>query len=138
MNLRRRLPILAAVLMLVLAVGCSNNNAEVERLRKEVEMLKAATPTAVISPTAAPIPTAAPSVAAAPPVRAAESRAIVVKKGTGGDSARHCLRPDQPWNLQWIIPGAAETGACFNSPLNPCYADARVGYPLPPACENLN
>ena len=27
MNLRRRLAILAAVLMLVLAVGCSNNNA---------------------------------------------------------------------------------------------------------------
>ena len=43
-NLSRRLPILAAVVMLVLAVGCSNNNDEVERLRKEVDALKAATP----------------------------------------------------------------------------------------------
>jgi hypothetical protein len=42
----KRLPtILAAAVMLVLAVGCSNNNAEVEQLHKELDEIKAATPT---------------------------------------------------------------------------------------------
>ena len=65
MNLRRRLPILAAAVMLVLAVGCSNNNAEVERLRKEVEGLKVATPVATTTTQLSTATPTAPSVVAA-------------------------------------------------------------------------
>ena len=59
MNLRRRLPILAAAVMLVLAVGCTSNTAEVERLRKEVELLKATTPVVAASPAPTALATSA-------------------------------------------------------------------------------
>ena len=44
-EMKRLLPILVAAVMLVLAVGCSNNNAEVEQLRKELDELTTATAT---------------------------------------------------------------------------------------------
>ncbi len=82
MNLRRRLPILAAAVMLLLAVGCSNNNTEGERLRKEVEGLKAATPVATaatpvatLAPPAPPTPTASPT--SAPPASATAPPVVV-------------------------------------------------------------
>ena len=53
--MKRLLTILTAAVLLVLAVGCSNNNAEVEQVRKELDEMKAAMPvaaTAAITPTA--------------------------------------------------------------------------------------
>jgi hypothetical protein len=54
-EMKRLLTVLVAAAMLVLAVGCSNNNAEVEQLRKELDEMKAATPIGVTTPTPAPI-----------------------------------------------------------------------------------
>ena len=59
-EMKRLLTVLVAAAMLVLAVGCSNNNAEVEQLRKELDELKAATPTATATATATPTPTPTP------------------------------------------------------------------------------
>jgi hypothetical protein len=55
-EMKRLLTVLVAAAMLVLAVGCSNNNAEVEQLRKELDELKAATPVATATPTPTPTP----------------------------------------------------------------------------------
>jgi dipeptidyl aminopeptidase/acylaminoacyl peptidase len=44
--MKRLLTILTAAVLLVLAVGCSNNNAEVEQVRKELDEMKAAMPVA--------------------------------------------------------------------------------------------
>jgi len=53
-EMKRLLPILVAAVMLVLAVGCSNNNAEVEQLRKELdEILVASNENGGVSP---PVP----------------------------------------------------------------------------------
>jgi hypothetical protein len=39
------LSILAAAVMLVLSIGCTSDSAEVEQLHKELDEIKAATPT---------------------------------------------------------------------------------------------
>ena len=48
--MKRFLPIL--VVMLVLSIGCTSDNAEVEQLRKELDEIKAAPPPATATPTA--------------------------------------------------------------------------------------
>ena len=49
-EMKRLLPLLAAAAMLVLSIGCTSNDAEVEQLRKELDELKAATPVATPTP----------------------------------------------------------------------------------------
>jgi len=55
--MKRLLIIFAAVVMLVLAVGCSNNNAEVEQVRKELDEMNAAM---LVAATTAPATATAP------------------------------------------------------------------------------
>jgi hypothetical protein len=44
-EMKRLLPILAVAVMLVLSIGCTSNDAEVEQLRKELDELTTATAT---------------------------------------------------------------------------------------------
>ena len=57
-EMKRLLPLLAAAAMLVLSIGCTSNDAEVEQLRKELDEIKAAIP--VASPTPQRSATATP------------------------------------------------------------------------------
>jgi len=50
-EMKRLLAILVVAAMFVLSIGCTSNSAEVEQLRKELDEMKAATPTATPTPT---------------------------------------------------------------------------------------
>lgn len=57
MKSTRRMLTLAAAALLALSIGCTANTGEVEKLRKELDALKAATPVATSPPTPTPSPT---------------------------------------------------------------------------------
>ena len=147
MKSSRRLLTLAAGALLALSIGCTSNTAEVEKLRKELDAVKAATP----APISAAIVTVAGdtrygSGCGVPPSEYAAAKAIY----DAAYAAAVASEPNTPARLALLdamtrVSTVAKTflvkytllgqtnGYCMK-PTAPCALEARVGFALPESC----